>query len=60
MPKKSTDPILDELVLIKKLLVLKLLTEGLTQSQIATVLGVDQSVISRMVPSRIIKSSRKK
>lgn len=60
MAKKTSDPILDELISIKKLLVLKLINEGFTQSQIATVLGVDQSLVSRMVPSRVIKPNRKK
>lgn len=59
MPKNQTDPLLNELTAIKKLLILKLLSEGFTQSQIATVLGVDQSYISRMVPSRVIKANRK-
>ena len=37
-----------ELVAIKKLLVLALLRDGLTQNHIAGALGVDRSAVSRM------------
>lgn len=57
---KSGDVILDELVTIKKLLVLKLLSEGINQTQIGSVLGIDRTQISRMVPASILKPARSK
>ena len=56
---KSNDPVLDELVAIKKLLILMLLNGGLTQSQVGDVLEIDRSQISRMVPTRGIKSKKR-
>jgi len=55
-PKKesrSIEPVLTELVTIKRLLVFALLRGGASQTQIATALGVDQSQISRMFPKNI-------
>ncbi len=49
MPK-DTDQRLNELVAIKKLLVLALLKSGLTQAQVAGALEIDRSQISRMFP----------
>ncbi len=48
--QRETDQKLDELVAIKRLLVLALLKSGLTQAQVAGALGVDRSQISRMFP----------
>lgn len=48
--KISDDQTLSELVAIRKLLVLALLSNGLTQSQVAGALGIDRSLISRMFP----------
>ena len=56
---KTTDSVLDELVSIKKLLVLMLLNQGLTLSQIGTALGLDKSSVSRMVPSKVLKANKK-
>ncbi len=42
------DPILDELVAIKKLLVYGLLKNGMSQQDVAAALGKDQSAVSRM------------
>jgi hypothetical protein len=50
MPKPTTDPILSELTMIRKLLVLALLRSGITQGQLGGVLGLDQSEVSRMFP----------
>ncbi len=46
----ETDQRLNELIAIKKLLVLALLKSGLTQTQVAGALNVDRSQISRMFP----------
>ncbi len=50
--KKSgnPDPILEELVAIKRLLAFAIMKSGASQAQVATALGVDQSQISRMFP----------
>ncbi len=52
---KSSDPVLDELVAIKKLMILMLLKEGLTLAQIGIALGIDKSNVSRMVPAKDLK-----
>lgn len=49
------DPVADELDSIKRLLVLQLLTSGIQAKDVASALGVDQSVVSRLVPSRKLK-----
>lgn len=43
------DDMLEDLGAIKRLLVLALTLQGVTQAQIAAALGVDQSVVSRML-----------
>jgi predicted XRE-type DNA-binding protein len=47
------DPILEELIAVKRLLVFALLRSGASQKQVATALGVDQSQVSRMFPGGI-------
>jgi predicted transcriptional regulator len=49
------DPVADELVSIKRLLVLQLVTSGVQGKYIAKALGVDPSVVSRLVPTRKVK-----
>lgn len=51
MPKERTDPVVTELAMIRKLLVLALLKEGITQGQLGGVLGLSQQDISKMFPS---------
>lgn len=54
--RRSTgDPVADELGSIKRLLVLQLITSGVQAKDIASTLGVDQSVVSRLVPARKVK-----
>jgi predicted XRE-type DNA-binding protein len=57
MAKRSGDSdaigILKELEDIKKLLMLGLLRDGISQADIAKALGVNQSTISRMFPGKI-------
>jgi DNA-binding transcriptional regulator LsrR (DeoR family) len=45
---KESDPVLKELVAIRKLLVLGLLKSGMTQNQVAAALDIDRSSVSRM------------
>lgn len=47
-PSTISDPVLAELISIKRLLVFALLQAGTSQAQVAGALGVDQSVVSRM------------
>ncbi len=49
---------MEELQAIKKLLLLGLLNQGVTQESLGVALGVTQATISRMLPAR--KVSRKK
>ena len=54
----NVDKLEDELVSIKKLLVLMLIKMGTTQEEIAASLGINQGLVSRMCPARkIIKFS---
>ena len=52
------DPVADELVSIKRLLVLQLVTSGVQGKDIAKALGVDPSAVSRLVPTRKVKKPR--
>jgi IS30 family transposase len=47
---KENHPLLQELGDVKRLLILQLLAQGVSQGQIARALGVNQSTISRLVP----------
>jgi len=60
MAKKNgpTDPVLAELVAIKRLLVFALLREGAKQEDIGKALGVNKSNVSRMFPDGIGKAVR--
>ncbi len=53
-----TDPVLAELVAIKRLTVLALLRSGATQKEVAASLGIDQSAVSRMFPGGVGKFAR--
>ncbi len=53
-----TDPVLAELVAIKRLVTLVLLRSGATQEHVATALDVNQSQVSRMFPGGIGRSVR--
>ena len=58
MAKKSlpsTDPILNELATIKRLLALLILKAGASQEELGLALQLDQSGVSRMLPSNKIK-----
>ena len=54
------DPVVAELQAIKRLLILQLLSSGVSATHIAMSLGVDNAVISRLVPARAIKKARSK
>ena len=53
--RSKGDPVADELDSIKRLMVLQLITSGVQAKDIASALGVDQSVVSRLVPARKVK-----
>jgi predicted transcriptional regulator len=44
----ASDPVLAEMISIRRLLVFALLKSGASQDQVASALGVDQSGVSRM------------
>jgi predicted XRE-type DNA-binding protein len=48
-PEVSLAEVLDELQMIKRLMAIGLLRTGLSQAELATALGVNQSTVSRMV-----------
>ncbi len=60
MASKPGDAVAKELDAIKRLLVLQLLTSGVQSSAIARALGVDNSVVSRLVPARHVKKKKSK
>ena len=53
--RQESNPVADELDAIKRLLVLQLITSGIQATHIASALGVDRSVVSRLVPARKVK-----
>jgi predicted transcriptional regulator len=55
----QNDPVAGELDAIKRLLVLQLITSGVQGAQIASALGVDKSVVSRLVPTRKVKKPKR-
>ena len=59
--KEELDPIQKELSDIKRLMVLALVRDGVSQSTIATALGVSEATVSRMFPkgtAKALKSTR--
>lgn len=61
MAKRAVDedPMLLELTAIKRLLILQLLRDGVSQEDVAAVLGVSQSSVSRMgFPATASSASR--
>ena len=55
---RNSDPALEELDAIKRLLVLFLIKAGTSQEEIAKALLVDQSAVSRLFPSRKVTPFR--
>lgn len=53
-----TDPVLAELIAIKRLIVFALLKSGLSQEQVAGALGTSQPQVSRMFPGGIGKRTQ--
>ncbi len=60
MASKPVDPVVKELEAIKKLLILQLVTSGVHSTTIARAMGVDVSVVSRLVPARRVKKRANK
>lgn len=58
--KKPSDPVLDQLDQIKRLLVVQLLRDGVNQDQIAGALDIGQSSVSRMMAAYTKASVSKK
>lgn len=57
MTEEQASAILNELQILRKLKMLELFDKGYSQAQLAQVLGVSQSTISRMVPKVSPKKS---
>jgi hypothetical protein len=55
---RQTDPVLKQLEQIKCLLILELIAAGVRAKDIASVLGMDKSDLSRLVPARAIGKLR--
>lgn len=54
-----TDPATAELIIIKKLLICALQKNGVSQGEIATALGTNQSTVSRMLGKGQSKKGRR-
>ena len=62
MPKKKlegNEALLEQLDHIKRLLMLNLIVSGVKAKDIATVLGVTKSTVSKIIPARAIGKLRK-
>lgn len=59
MARRAEDAVVKELDAIKRLLVLQLVTSGVHSTAIARAMGVDVSVVSRLVPARRVKKRAK-
>jgi predicted transcriptional regulator len=55
LKKAKGDPIVDELEAIKRLLILQLITSGVKGRDVASILGVHESVVSRLSGKRKVK-----
>lgn len=56
--QEKANPMADELVAIKRLLIFGLLRDGASQAEVAAALGVNQSSVSRMFPGRLAGGSK--
>jgi predicted XRE-type DNA-binding protein len=56
---KEKDEVAEELRCLKMLMVLQLLRQGVKQAQIAAVLGISETTMSRMLPTGIAKAVSK-
>jgi hypothetical protein len=59
MKKASVEDLFAELAAIKRLFVFALLRSGANQGEVAAALGMNQSQISRMFPTKLRSLSRK-
>lgn len=57
--QKPSDPIARELDYIKRLLMLQLVNDGVSSSDIAKVLGVANSAVSEIIPVRSLSCVKK-
>jgi DNA-binding transcriptional regulator LsrR (DeoR family) len=55
----SMDELVSEMKSVKLLLILQLLKLGVKQSQIASILGISEATMSRMLPTGLSKSVAK-
>lgn len=56
---KEENELLDEMRAVKRLLILQLLRQGVKQAQIAAMLGISESTMSRMLPKGLGKGMAK-
>lgn len=59
MNEKDSQALLEEIRGVKMLLILQLLGQGFKQRQIASMLGVSEATMSRMLPKGLVKTSGK-
>ena len=59
MDDKKLQKVVDDLEFIKKALIIDLVSRGLTQEDVANLLNVNQTTVSTMFPSGILKKVKK-
>lgn len=59
MNEKDGQALLEEIRGVKMLLILQLLGQGFKQRQIASMLGVSEATMSRMLPKGLVKTAGK-
>lgn len=60
MADDSLTVLVQEVVMIRKLMVFSLLNSGISQENVANALGVSQPTVSRLAGSKPVKKKRKK
>lgn len=59
MDDKKLQQVVNDLEFIKKALIIDLVSRGLTQEDVASLLDVNQATVSTMFPSGILKKVKK-
>lgn len=59
MNEKESQALIEEVKSMKMLLILQLLGQGFKQRQIASMLGISEATMSRMLPKGLVKTAGK-
>jgi predicted transcriptional regulator len=56
---RAADPVVAELDVIKRLLMLQLIDGGMKATEIGRALGISQPTMSRLIPARALKRAKR-